>query len=91
MRLVVDTDDGLVTTRGQLMDLSEGGFAVHLTRPIDTRHAGRISLTVAGKAIWFPMVTRWSRPGPGGWTVGCEFDRPTPEKQQAIRSLLRGR
>jgi len=91
VRLLVDTPDGLLTTHGQLMDLSEGGFAVFLTRPMDAQHAGRVNLEIAGKALWLPMVTRWVRPESGGWTVGCEFDRPTPEKRQAIRSLLRER
>ena len=91
VRVLVDTPDGLLTTSGQLVDLSEGGFSVHLRRPMKVHNAGRVSLTVNGKPLWLPMVTRWVRQDAGGWTVGCEFDRPTPEKQQAIRELLDAR
>jgi hypothetical protein len=91
VRLLVDSADGLVTTHGQLVDLSEGGFAVHLSRPMDTHHAGRVNLVVDGKALWLPMVTRWARADSGGWTVGCEFDRPTPDKVQALRAMLQRR
>ena len=88
VRVLVDTPDGLLSTHGQLVDLSESGFSVHLRRSIKVRNAGRVSLTVNGKPLWLPMVTRWVRQDAEGWTVGCEFDRPTPEKQQAIRELL---
>jgi hypothetical protein len=90
VRLLVDTPDGLLTTYGQLVELSEAGFFVHMRRAMDTHHAGRVSFTVRGEPLWLPMVTRWVREDAAGWTVGCEFDRPTPEKQQAIRDLLQG-
>ena len=89
VRLLVDTPDGLLTTYGQLVELSEGGISVHLRRSMKMQHAGRVSLTLGGKSCWLPIVTRWAREDAAGWTVGCEFDRPTPEKQAAIREHLR--
>jgi PilZ domain len=89
VRLLLDTPDGLLTTYGQLVDLSEVGFSVYMRRSIEAHHVGRVNFTVRGEPLWLPMVTRWIREDAGGSTVGCEFDRPTPEKQQAIRDLLR--
>jgi hypothetical protein len=87
-RLLIDTPDGLITTFGQIIDLSEGGCALRIHRPLDVQLAGRVNVEVAGNAIWLPVLTRWVRGDSRGWTVGCEFDRPTSEKQQAIRVLL---
>jgi len=87
-RVLIDSDDGLIMTKGQIIDLSEGGCAVHVHRPIDVNLVGRVSLEVAGQALGLPVRTRWSRADARGWVVGCQFDRPTPEKQQAIRALM---
>ena len=38
--------------------------------------------------MWFPVLTRWVRPEAGEWSVGCCFDRLTPEKQESVRALL---
>ena len=51
--------------------------------------AGRVNLDVEGKALWLPVITRWAREDSHGWTVGCEFDRPTAEKQELLKSLLK--
>ncbi len=88
VRLVIDTPSGLVTTAGWLIDLSQGGCAVRITRPVDADHAARIQIEVAGLSVWFPVVVRWARSGSRGWTVGCEFDRPTPEKRDVLRRLI---
>ena len=90
VHLLIDTPDGLVTTHGQLVELTDGACAIHVRKRMGTHHAGRVNLEVGGKDLWLPVVTRWVREEAVGWTVGCEFDRPTPEKQEAIRMLLRG-
>jgi hypothetical protein len=91
VRLLVDTPSGLVTTAGQVLDLSTGGCALRLHRPVDTKLVGRVNMAIAGEALWLPIITRWVRTDSRGWTVGCQFDRPTEEKQRAIRMLLLNR
>ena len=88
VRLLVDTPTGLRTATGQVIDLSEGGCAIRVQRIVEAELAGRVLVEVARKAIWLPIVTRWVRRDLHGWVVGCQFDRPTPEKARAIRSLL---
>ena len=89
VRLLADAPDGLVTMHGQLVDLSEIGCALRAQKPLGINLVGRVCLDVAGKALWLPVVTRWVGPAAGGgWTVGCEFDRPTREKQQILRALV---
>ena len=51
------------------------------------RHA-RVRLDIGGRQMWFPVLTRWVRPEAGEWSVGCCFDRLTPEKQESVRALL---
>jgi hypothetical protein len=84
VRLMVDTSDGLRTACGQIIDLSTGGCAIRVHRIIEAELAGR----VAGKEIWLPVITRWIRADSRGWTVGCAFDRLTPDKQRLIGALL---
>ena len=88
---MVDTAGGLLSTYGQLVDLSESGFSVQVRKAMNAQYAGRVSFTVRGEPLWLPIVTRWVQEDAGRWTVRCDFDRPTPEKQEAIRGLLRGR
>src|SRR3954454_14356245 len=86
VRLLVDTPDGLRTTTGQVIDLSEGGCAIRLPRSVRSDHPGRVLVEIARSSIWLPVITRWVRADPHGWIVGCEFDRPTDDKMQSIRS-----
>ena len=88
IRLLLDTPAGLATTTGQIIDLSAGGCAIRVHRKVDSGLVGRVHVEVAGRAMWLPVATRWVRSDAQGWMVGCEFDRPTPEKQLAIRTLL---
>jgi hypothetical protein len=88
IRLLVDTPGGLITLAGQIIDLSEGGCALRVYRRVDSEQVGRVHVEVAGTALWIPVVTRWARRQPEGWLVGCQFDRPTIEKQRAIRTLV---
>jgi hypothetical protein len=88
VRLFIDTSDGLIIANGHIIDLSEGGCALRVHRPIESNLVGRISLEVAGKALGLPVLTRWSHADSRGWTLGCQFDRPTPEKQHAVRVLM---
>ena len=91
VRLMLDTSDGLRTACGQIVDLSVGGCAIRVHRIIDTDLAGRVQVDVAGNSMWLPVITRWVRADSRGWTVGCEFDRLTPEKHRLISVLLRER
>lgn len=88
VRLLIDTPHGLLTTTGQIIDLSEGGCAIRIHRPVEANLAGRVNVEIAGKALGLPVLTRWTCADSRGWTVGCQFDRPTPEKQRAIRMLI---
>jgi len=88
VRLLVDTRNGVVSTAGQIVDLSEGGCAMRVHRRVDPGLLGRVHVEVAGTALWLPVMTRWNRADTHGWTVGCQFDRPTSEKQHAINALL---
>jgi hypothetical protein len=88
IRLLVDAPGGLTTLTGSLVDLSERGCALRLNRRVTTEQVGRVRVDIGGTAFWLPVITRWVRERSDGWTVGCEFDRPTAEKQQAIHALL---
>ena len=86
--LIVDPRRGLIGTRGHLIDLSEGGCQLSFRRHVDAHLAGRVRLELAGKALWFPVLTRQVVPDGGDWTVRCTFDRLTPEKHDTLRGLL---
>ena len=88
-RLWVDAHSGPVTALGRMVDLSVDGCRVLLQRRIDVNVAGRVGLDVVGTLIWIPVMTRWTQRDTDGWMVGCEFDRPTAEKQDLVRELLR--
>lgn len=87
-RLLIDHPSGLITANGHLVDLSEGGCQLQFHTHVDANLAARVRIDVAGKTFWIPVLTRWVRRDGREWTVGCAFDRPTPEKQLAIRSVL---
>ena len=88
--MMVDTPSGLRVATGHLIDLSEGGCSIVSKTHVDANLAGRLQVTVAGTEIWLPALTRWVRSDSrtSGWLVGWSFDRPTDEKQRAIRELL---
>ena len=90
-RLIIDHPDRLITATGNLVDLSEGGCQVLCHTPVDSNLAARVRIEAAGKVFWMPVVIRWVRREANDWTVGCAFDRPTPEKQRAIRETLEAR
>ena len=90
-RLLVDHPAGLITATGRLVDLSEGGCQLRFFRHVDLHLAARVRLEIAGENVWMPVLTRWVRRDAEGWTVGCTFDRPTAEKEQAIRAILETR
>jgi hypothetical protein len=87
-RMMVDTAAGVRMVAGRLIDLSEGGCSVFVKTRVEPNAAARIQVEISGTDIWLPVVTRWARGNARGWTIGCEFDRPTPEKEKAIRALL---
>ncbi|HTD49922.1 MAG TPA: PilZ domain-containing protein [Acidimicrobiia bacterium] len=91
VRLIVDHPGGLVTAIGHLVDLSEGGCQLRFHTRVDANLAARVRIEVAGNALWIPVLTRWVRRDVNEWTVGCAFDRPTLEKQVAIRDMLHSR
>jgi len=86
--LWIDAPDGLVHARGRIFDVSERGCQLRLHRGVDAQLAGRISVKIAGKESWLPVITRWAHEDTHGWTVRCTFDRPTHEQAHAIRALL---
>jgi hypothetical protein len=91
VRVLVDTPEGLVGAAGQVVELSEGGCTIRVRRRFDPEFRGRVNIDVAGKALWLPVIIRSAREDHDGWTVVCDFDRPTPEKLEALRSLLAAR
>jgi hypothetical protein len=88
VRIMIDGPDGLRTATGHLVDLSEGGCAISTQTRIAEHVAGRLQVELDGKLLWLPVVTCWVRCDAHGWTAGCAFDRPTEEKQRAIRALV---
>jgi PilZ domain len=88
VRLMVDTAAGLRTISGHLVDLSEGGCAILTQTRIEAHNAGRVQVEVGGMQIWLPVVTRSVCCQGRGWRIGCAFDRPTAEKQRAVRALV---
>jgi hypothetical protein len=87
-RLIADHHDTMVSAVGWLVDLSEGGCRLHLHQNVEPYLAARVRLDIAGDSLWLPVVTRWVRRAPVGWTVGCEFDGLTRQKTALIRALL---
>ena len=73
---------------GVLVDLSEGGCQLHFRQSVEPHLAARVRLDIAGNSLWLPVVTRWVRRAPDGWTVGCAFDGLTSQKTEMIRTLL---
>jgi hypothetical protein len=88
VRMMVDTAAGVRMASGRLIDLSEGGCSIFVKHRVEENAPARIQVEISGTDIWLPVVTRWARCNPRGWTIGCEFDRPTAEKERAIRALV---
>ena len=86
--LLVDPRPGLIGAKGHLVDLSEGGCQLSFRRKVDPNLAGRVRLTVAGKVLWLPVVTRQVVSDAGDWTVRCAFGPLTPKKRDSLRTLL---
>ena len=86
--MLVDQEQGASSALGHLVDLSEGGCQLRLQRSVGAHRAARVRLDIGGRQMWFPVLTRWVRPEGRDWTVGCCFDRLTPEKQESLRLLL---
>jgi PilZ domain len=87
-RLLLETSHGLTTHTGYVLDISLSGCALHFQTRVDAHLCGRVQLVLAGRDVWLPIVTRWVRQDSRGWSVGAEFDRPTPEKHDLIRRFV---
>jgi len=87
--LVVDHPDGLIIASGRIVNLSEEGCQLRVYKRVEAQLPGRVKIECGAKSSWFPVTIRWTRDDAHEWMVGCEFDRPTPEKQHAIRALLK--
>ena len=85
---MVDSSAGLRMTAGNLLDLSEGGCSLFLKAPVEANVAARVEVEVTGTLLWLPVIIRWVRSDARGYTIGCSFDRPTTEKERAIRALV---
>ncbi len=88
VRLMVDTPDGLRTDSGHLVDLSQGGCTILAQTRIEAHAGGRVQVDVGDVWIWLPVVTRSVCCQGRAWRIGCAFDRPTAEKQRAVRALV---
>ena len=88
VRLMADTSEGLRVVSGHLVDLSEGGCAILTQTRIEVPAAGRIQVEVGGTQIWLPIVMRSVCWLGRAWRIGCAFDRPTDDKQRAVRALV---
>jgi len=86
--LFVDPRRGLIGAKGHLVDLSEGGCRLTFRRHVDANLAGRVRLSLPGKAMWFPVLTRQVFRDGDGWTVRCTFGALTTKKQERLRALL---
>src|SRR3954447_20743075 len=86
--LFVDPRKGLLGAKGNLVDLSEGGCRLHVRRHVDADLAGRVRLEIAGKALWFPVLTRGVLRDGDGWSVRCIFVGLSAKKQETLRKLL---
>jgi hypothetical protein len=86
--LFVDPRGGLIGVKGHLVDLSEGGCQLSFRRHVDQDLAGRVRLSVAGTALWLPVVTRQIVSDGRHWTVRCAFGALTTKKQDTLRTLL---
>ncbi len=86
--LIADPRKGLIGAKGQLVDVSEGGCQVRIRSRVGVGIAARVRLNVAGSVLWLPAVTRRARQDSTGWTLGCAFERLTPKKQAALRTML---
>ncbi|HTK14985.1 MAG TPA: PilZ domain-containing protein [Acidimicrobiia bacterium] len=86
--LLVDPRGGLIGVKGKLVDLSEGGCRLSFRRHVDQDLAGRLRLSVAGTALWLPVVTRHIVSDGRHWTVHCAFGALTTKKHDALRTLL---
>ena len=91
VNLMLETGNGLATLGGYIIDISVSGCALRLYAPAPAHVAGRVQVSIGGRDVWLPIVTRWARSDTRGWTVGAEFDRPTPEKQELIARFVRQR
>ena len=91
VRLWLDGWTGTAAIKGHILDLSAGGCSLLLRLRPDAGDLGRVQLSVDGRSVWLPIEIRWVRADEGGWVAGAAFDRPTPEKQDLIRALIRQR
>ena len=78
----------MISARGHLVDLSEGGCRLSFRRHVEAQLAARVRLELAGKALWFPVTTRYVVSEADRWIVGCAFGRLTTKQQNALRAVL---
>jgi hypothetical protein len=78
----------MISARGHLVDLSEGGCRLAFRRHVEAQLAARVRLELAGRALWFPVTTRYVVSEADRWIVGCAFGRLTTKQQDALRAVL---
>src|SRR5437868_4581617 len=61
VRLLADTEHGLITLAGTVVDLSVGGCAIRVHNPLDVGREARLELELDGDSIWVPGRVMWKR------------------------------
>jgi len=87
-RLVADTPQGMVTLRGNVVDLSVSGCAIRVHAPLEKDHEARLEIAVDGEPVWLPGRIMWTRTRDQAWLVGVQFEKLVPHKQSLLIRLV---
>ncbi len=88
VRLLADTEKGLITLGGTVVDLSVSGCAIRVHTVLDVGREARLELEVDGKAVWLPGRIMWKRAVDKAWMVGVQFEALVPEKQAHVMKVV---
>jgi hypothetical protein len=88
LRLLMTSGAGLLVGLGEITDVSDGGCAIRTSnRMLEPNLHGCIEVMIADEMVALPVITRWVRPEPDGFVVGCIFDGLTSQKHRALYAL----
>jgi hypothetical protein len=72
-----------------LVNVSEGGFRVHMDVPFPEDQAFQLRFSLVNKNVEATVVPTWQKCLDGGtWTAGLELQDPTPETLEQVRALM---